>query len=262
MELIKTTRTYVEKMAAEAKALRQSEGLRLMQCQDLVAVKHGYHHWNHVQICLKATSEPSFSPQAKDPHSLLLDTYFEFLDGLATSPVQVNQAKQDVFWDVSVEGVRFKGTVSTDPFISRKDEPYDAVPFGVALIYDLEPSPDEPLSGYHICKYDPTQPCVSLTGLSQGGIAAVAKSFGLIMQPPESSSEKVVRDWFELVNSSILPAYAFFRSPAGIALRSWCRAHPKLAKKHISKTDYLLYWHRFIDTEWPAPETIESIDFP
>ena len=42
------TRTQLEKLKKEAKAMRKTQGTPLHQALDLVAQRAGFHHWKHV----------------------------------------------------------------------------------------------------------------------------------------------------------------------------------------------------------------------
>lgn len=48
------TRTQLEKLKKEAKAMRKSQGTALHQALDLVAQKAGFHHWKHVTEAAKS----------------------------------------------------------------------------------------------------------------------------------------------------------------------------------------------------------------
>lgn len=61
MDMIRTTRTAVEKMDSEAKALRKGTQRPLATCRNEVAGRHGYKHWQHVQQSLQATRAGSSS---------------------------------------------------------------------------------------------------------------------------------------------------------------------------------------------------------
>lgn len=61
MDMIRTTRTAVEKMDSEAKALRKSTQRPLATCRNEIAVRHGYLHWQHVQQSMQATRASSSS---------------------------------------------------------------------------------------------------------------------------------------------------------------------------------------------------------
>lgn len=61
MNMIRTTRTAVEKMDSEAKALRKSTQRPLATCRNEVASRHGYQHWQHVQQSLQWTRAGSSS---------------------------------------------------------------------------------------------------------------------------------------------------------------------------------------------------------
>lgn len=50
------TRTQLEKLKKEAKAMRKSQGTPLHQALDLVAQKAGFHHWKHVAETYKETT--------------------------------------------------------------------------------------------------------------------------------------------------------------------------------------------------------------
>lgn len=53
------TRTKVEKLKKEAKAMRKSQGTPLHQALDLVAQKAGFHHWKHVTEAAKGAPVPA-----------------------------------------------------------------------------------------------------------------------------------------------------------------------------------------------------------
>ncbi len=55
MLFIATTATQLAKLKAEAKALSKSNGKKLTEAQEEVAIKHGYHHWKHVTVCAAKT---------------------------------------------------------------------------------------------------------------------------------------------------------------------------------------------------------------
>lgn len=137
MELIKTTRTQVEKMAAEAKSLRTQTQRRLTACQDEVARRHGYHHWQHVRLSLNASHQdtgaapPVVAP--REGFNSQLDAYLHSLSTAPAADVLVNEPKGSVFYDVTIEGVRFQGKVGSDPSLSRLGSHQD-VPFGVGII--------------------------------------------------------------------------------------------------------------------------------
>lgn len=48
------TRTKVENLKREAKAMRKGQGTPLHQALDLVAQKAGFHHWKHVTEAAKS----------------------------------------------------------------------------------------------------------------------------------------------------------------------------------------------------------------
>lgn len=50
------TRTQLEKLKKEAKAMRKSQGTPLHQALDQVAQKAGFHHWKHVAETRKETT--------------------------------------------------------------------------------------------------------------------------------------------------------------------------------------------------------------
>jgi len=254
MEMIKTTRTLVEKLAAEAKALSKSSQRKLMACQDEVAAKHGYHHWHHVQLSLKATQDATDTPtETSDPVTRALDSYFRWLSAQPAAAVLINEPKDEVFFDVTIDGTRFKGNVGANPSLSSDRSGGSTAPFGVSVICSVsEPVAGSP-GGLAVCKYDPSQPRIPLGHLSIHGVVALARTFGLIVQPHLIPLSRSSEDSRLLLTNVYAPAYAFFRSPAAAALQAWCRAHPRLAKQQESRSDYLLAWHRYIGKDWPTP---------
>lgn len=63
------TKTKVEKMKREAKAMRKDQGKPLHQALDLVAQRAGFHHWKHVTEAAKNMPVP-VPPNGTWSHSI------------------------------------------------------------------------------------------------------------------------------------------------------------------------------------------------
>lgn len=283
MENIRTTATQVEKMRAEAKSQARATGAKLGACLEQVAKAHGYEHWKHVTTSLARhqpslpvpapTDTPDHSPPqaardglAEERHREVgkemareLDDYFERLTRLQAAPFQVEPLRGKAFHRVTIEGVTFSAYADDEPYLACDD---GDVALGVAqveratsaLLYGgpsgagTRVPPPYPYNGpgLYVCKYDPTQPRISLRSLSRRGVVTLAQQFGLLVFEAGFASY----DSLLAVNVH-MPAFAFFRSPAATALQQWCRSHPKQSAAFDSKTDYLLYWNDYIGKEWP-----------
>ena len=168
----------------------------------------------------------------------IAEHFRQLADGqLAEVHYVTNALKGEVFFDLLIEGVRFRGLcTASGPSIERM---WDAshtvsVQLGVASISELQGR--EPIRGrslvegqpWSICKYR-HQPRISLDGLSQRGIDRLAVEFGM----PINAFGR---------GRHIDEAQSFYASPAFQALLRWADLHPHMAARASNEGHYLRGW--------------------
>ncbi len=165
------------------------------------------------------------------------------MEELGLADVRHNALKGDVFVDVTIEGVRFKGQISgLYPVVASYHAVHGFevgwVQYGVASI---DCARTEGLRSetraWAICKYN-SQPRVPLQALSVAGIRRLAVELGLVINPwlPEGADQPAPADVFAPEELA-----AFFESKAFDAIVQWAKAHPRKIKQHGQNT-YSFDW--------------------
>lgn len=139
--------------------------------------------------------------------------------------------KRDLFHSFSVGGATFVAYAGDQPWIFRQEnEPLSGgVALGDILVIDIlaEPKGLDP-AGCYICKYSDREPRISLAGLNIEEIEALAEEFQIPLGYSMPKPQKI--------------RPSFFESKAGQKLLEWSLDHPRLSKKHASKSHYLKEW--------------------
>jgi len=238
MKLIPTTATAVEKLRTTARSAKRAANILHQEALELVAKEAGYECWFHVLWCRKET----------DNKEIVNELNAE--QGSASAPARKDYAahdsvsvirhppKGDVFHHVEVEGIHFFGCLNGGwPYIERRSKAargnYEgSVQFGVCSIHLTtfrdKGGPEE----WAICKYGPSEPRISLLGLSETGVYKLANEFGIgptgIITRPSMPSLVGVSD-------------NFYTSQAFLGLILWAMEHPRKIKTYEPNT-YLGDW--------------------
>lgn len=238
------TQTRVNQLRTEAKLRSKTAALPLHICLEQIAKENGFPTWKHVvnqnlfaPLDVKS-SNAAVSTAAGfrkiHPHALKeVLHYQQWLSGADVAEAVHNTLRGDVFIDVTIEGYRLQGAISTAPYVKLKarDDGWAVgdCALGVASIAFVDESiyRVEGERKWAVCKYE-NQPRIDLSSLSDAGRRRVALEFGLPILGLESGI--------------ILghPAY-FYASKAYLALVEWAVKHPRKIK-HFRGNSYLGQW--------------------
>lgn len=154
--------------------------------------------------------------------------HFDSLTHQGIAPVCVNDARGDVFYDATIEGVRFQAFVGTDPYVTRKDRG-DWCQLGVSSIHLAHRinGRDAPKI-WMVCKYSASEGRVDLSPLSDDGRRAFAVTFGV---PIGSHHE-----------SRFHGSHAFYASAAFDGLVAWAQRRPRKFKAERGVSSYIGDW--------------------
>lgn len=138
-----------------------------------------------------------------------------------------------IFFSTTIRGLEFQGAMSGDgPYVSCHAR-FGGVALGVCGLRKFSPDqyhnrPGRP--GWWLVKYE-SEARLDLTDFSDSEAGQLSDAFGIVLLPE-----------YPMVAESVRQDY-FFTSPAWEALRSWSRAHPRLAKQYSENDGYLPGWY-------------------
>lgn len=90
----------------------------------------------------------------------------------------INEMQGDIYYDVTIEGVRFQAYASTDPYVVREDSGHWCQ-LGVASIHIANRRGRATYKTWMVCKYSVREGRIDLTELSDAGRRAFAVAFGV-----------------------------------------------------------------------------------
>lgn len=250
MKLIPTTATVVENIKASAKAIKLAIQIPHLAALEQASTEAGYESWFHVRWCIKQ-SENDVAPvddaasSEKDRFITEAKAYMAYLAKKGvTARVTPYPAKGDVFHEVEIEGVCFRGAVGIDgPAIIRRSarlRGYEQgwVQLGAGEIhhvplfspYIARAKQDTPIGHeWWICKYGPREERVKIDDLSPVGRHALAHEFGIVLRYSLKDSYTFDADpdaMHYFGGDWIL----FYLSPAFKSLCEWAKKRPRKAR--------------------------------
>ena len=260
MKLIPTTATAVEKLKKLANTIKRTEGIPHLAALECAAQQSGYESWFHVQWCLKQTAtddlrQPDQS-HTDDQRRFITEaqTYMAYLARKGSVPISRYPTKGDVFHEVEIEGICFRGAVGIDgPAIIRRSarlRGYEQgwVQLGVAEIhfvpqwspYIAQAQQTTPVGHeWWVCKYGPTEERIKIEDLSPAGRHALAHEFGIVLHHFLRDDDTFDAD-SDAVHFYSGEWFLFYLSPAFQSLFEWARKHPRKAKDRANS--YLGQW--------------------
>lgn len=259
MQHIPTSATALRKIKDAAKQLKNSSAVAHAQALELVAQQFGYESWFHVQWCFK---QPTAANNAQTDNAGINDrdrflakahTYMEYLARKGSVPVNRYPTRGDVFHEVEIEGICFRGAVGIGgPAIIRRTARLRGheqgwVQLGVAEIHCVpRPSPylnqaeqTAPVGHeWWVCKYGASEERIKIDDLSPAGRHALAHEFGIVLYYPLRDDYSRVADPDAL--HFACEWFPFYLSPAFQSLCAWARKHPR--KATLARGSYLRDW--------------------
>ena len=253
MKYIHTTASAVEKLKTRAKFLKRTENISHSEALLRAAKESGYDDWHHVVKCQDESKHSIHSDQsanALDPITDRAAAYMQFLSRVGTAEVKQLPlpSKGNIFHAVEIEGVRFRcGITIGGPYIEKMVNRYDSdgdVVFGVSSIHLTnknrfnQPTPPD----WWVCKYGPRESRFYIGMLSEAGLYAFAREFGLVINPPSDSAAGGLIDIPKEALYNANEREMFYLSPAFLALKRWALKHPRKAKEFSQISHYLFDW--------------------
>lgn len=158
--------------------------------------------------------------------------YFDSLTQQGVAKVLVNDARGDVFYDATIEGIRFQAFAGNDPYVVRKDLG-EWCQFGVSSIHlaSLINFQDGPKI-WMVCKYLPGEGRIDLSPLSDDGRRAFAVTFGVPIGGHHVGQ--------------FHGAHAFYACAAFDGLIDWARRRPRKFKAERGVSSYIGDWKSII----------------
>lgn len=168
--------------------------------------------------------------------------------------------KGDQFHAVEIEGLIFCAEAHLfEPYITRYAKRNSSHSLGwvqlghPAIITEVSSYKEKPggkaAQEWHICKYNPNQPRISLEGLSSAGRNALAHEFGIDIEYCPGELDQHELQQTAALNQSMCNG-TFYESPAFASLCEYAKAHPKKAKKW-EPNNYLGNWAEAARTGQP-----------
>lgn len=155
--------------------------------------------------------------------------YFASLIEQGVANTTINEAIGDIYYDVTIEGVRFQAYAATHPYVYRKDLQGYSCPFGVASILKSRRNGEPPLfERWMVCKYTAREACIDLSDLTDAGRRAFAVTFGV----PFGLEGK----------HGINMISAFYASKAFEGLVAWASRRPRKFKAERGFSEYVGDW--------------------
>lgn len=241
------TQTRVNQLRTEAKQRSKTAALPLHICLEQIAKENGFPTWKQVLIQRELTpldaSGKTSTNDAISPgvaflglHPSVLEEvrhFQQWLLGAGVAEANHNTLRGDVFIDVTIEGHRFQGAISSAPYVSLKarDDGWAvgdcalgvaSIAFAKENIYRVGGD-----GQWSVCKYE-NQPHIDLSGLSDAARRRLALEFGLPILGIESG----------IVLGH--PAY-FYASKGYRSLVEWAVKHPRKIKQYRGN-GYLGHW--------------------
>jgi len=278
MRIIPTTKTAVEKLHDRAREIQRTSNISYAKARDRAAQEAGYDDWRHVRVSASSSEGSAQIGEAQaDNNQLIRDVsndearrrYMEFMKGNGTVKVLPvpPPSKGDFFHSVEIEGNRFFGFIAGgNLYLTRKRIPADpwyimdsSVHLGVAVIWKTGHLPGgDGAKGWHVCKYDATQPFVFIGSLSRRGRLALAYEFGIPAIEDLMSDMAAPSDWMNL-SAPAVSETLFYLSPAFQGLVKWCQAHPRKSRSVECQPYYLGDWKSAaLAGHWPV-ETEDDV---
>ena len=241
------TLTQINKLRSLAKKRSKAAGEPLHQCLEIVALANGFETWKQVVIerhkplagsASTVQSQPGISPGLAmlGLTSKVLEearAFHRMFSTKAVAEATHNPLKGENFIDVTIEGHRFQGGLSLEPYIALYSVPGGrsggSCALGVASISN--PYRNRLAKDFYrqwaVCKYE-TQSRIDLSNLSEAGMHRLALEFGL----PILNNETGI----------VFGHHAYFYvSKAYDALVNWASAHPRKIQ-NFRANSYLGHW--------------------
>jgi hypothetical protein len=209
--------------------------------QEQLQAHERYYEDALAQTCV--TQSPGRDANREARHIAEAREYMAYLARKGAVPVTSYPAKGDVFHEVEIEGVCFRGIVSMDgPAIVRRSARLRGheqgwVQLGVAEIHhvpqfrrDIARAAQDKPSGHAwwVCKYSACEERIRIDDLSAAGRHALAHEFGIVLSYLHQDQATIDADP-DAMTFHASGWFLCYLSPAFQSLCQWVKKHPRKA---------------------------------
>lgn len=198
------------------------------------------------------TTERDLSQDQCEAVSIIARTkgYMDYLRRMGRVKIEAFPTKRDIFHEVEIEGVCFRGILGIDgPYVTRQSSRKRGfskgwVQLGVAEISQADQYPQRrttdigapPGKQWWVCKQDTQQARIPIDDLSILGRCAFAHEFGIPIKPPSQMNSR------DHDQHPVDTLQMFYLSPSFRGLTRWAEKHPRKSRYSGFWSAYLPYW--------------------